>query len=127
MLSVLPNPDDPAFDPYTLSLPLKAGASCRTFSRLWPIIEGIKDTFDPDFTVVQCGVDGLAGDPMATWNWCLGGPGSFGWCIERVVHNWQGKKLLLGGGEYFQLALCKSPILWKVDTTLQTQQGPGLS
>jgi len=48
--------------------------------------------------VVECGLDGLAGDPMATWNWSLGGVGSLGWCITRILHDWDGKKLLLGGG-----------------------------
>ncbi|KIJ61496.1 hypothetical protein HYDPIDRAFT_96532 [Hydnomerulius pinastri MD-312] len=99
-LSTLPNPDDPSFDPYTLSLPLKPGASNQTFARIWPIVEGIRGIFNPDFIVLQCGVDGLAGDPMATWNWSLGGPGSLGWCVERIVHEWPGKKLLLGGGGY---------------------------
>ncbi|KAH0834910.1 hypothetical protein J3R83DRAFT_10558 [Lanmaoa asiatica] len=99
-LSAFPNPEDTSFDPFTLSLPLQRGASCRTFARVWPIIERIKDTFQPDFIVVQCGVDGLAGDPMATWNWSIGGPGSLGWCIDTIVQHWSGKKLLLGGGGY---------------------------
>ncbi|OJA15456.1 hypothetical protein AZE42_02207 [Rhizopogon vesiculosus] len=99
-LASLPKVDDPALDPFTLSVPLKAGASAKTFLRIWPIVERVKDIFRPDFVVVQCGVDGLAGDPMATWNWSLGGEGSLGWCIHRIVHEWQGKNLLLGGGGY---------------------------
>jgi len=99
-LSALPDTQDASFDPFTLSLPLQRGASCKTFLRVWPIVEKIKDTFQPDFIVVQCGVDGFAGDPMATWNWSIGGPGSLGWCVERIVHGWSGKKLLLGGGGY---------------------------
>ncbi|KAI9568674.1 hypothetical protein HD554DRAFT_2021839 [Boletus coccyginus] len=99
-LSAMPNPEDASFDPFTLSLPLQQGASCRTFARVWPVVEKIKDTFQPDFFIVQCGVDGLAGDPMATWNWSIGGMGSLGWCIDRIVHSWSGKKLFLGGGGY---------------------------
>ncbi|KAG9311651.1 hypothetical protein JVU11DRAFT_7886 [Chiua virens] len=99
-LAALPDPEDASFDPFTLSMPLQTGASCRTFVRVWPIVEAIKDTFQPDFIVIQCGVDGLAGDPMATWNWSIGGQGSLGWCIDRIVHGWSGKKLLLGGGGY---------------------------
>lgn len=67
---------------------------------MWPIVERIKDTFQPDFIVVQCGVDGLAGDPMATWNWSIGDLGSLGWCVDKIVQTWPGKKLLLGGGTY---------------------------
>ncbi|KAI6142827.1 hypothetical protein BKA82DRAFT_532135 [Pisolithus tinctorius] len=101
LLSDLSNPDDPAFDPFTLSLPLKAGASNRTFARIWPIVDGVEKTFDPDFIVIQCGVDGLAGDPVATWNWCLGdGEGSLGSWLEKMLREWRGKKLLLGGGGY---------------------------
>ncbi|KAI6132369.1 hypothetical protein EV401DRAFT_273527 [Pisolithus croceorrhizus] len=99
-LSDLSNPDDPTFDPFTLSLPLKAGASNRTFARIWPIVNGIENTFNPDFIVIQCGVDGLAGDPVATWNWCLGGEGSLGSWLEKMLRQWRGKKLLLGGGGY---------------------------
>ncbi|KAH7882445.1 hypothetical protein F5I97DRAFT_1987421, partial [Phlebopus sp. FC_14] len=99
-LSTLPDTDDPGFDPFTLSLPLKSGASNRTFARIWPIVEGVRDLFEPDFVIIQCGVDGLAGDPMATWNWCLDGLGSLGWYVGEIADHWPGKKLFLGGGGY---------------------------
>jgi len=89
------------FDPFSHSLPLRQGASNQTFARIWPIVERARDIFEPDYVVVQCGVDGLAGDPCATWNWSLGGgDGSMGWCIDRIIKEWPGKKLLLGGGGY---------------------------
>ncbi|KAI0937663.1 hypothetical protein AcV5_000444 [Taiwanofungus camphoratus] len=100
-LSSLPNPSDYDFDPFTLSLPLVRGASCTTFARIWPAVERVKAAFAPDFVVVQCGVDGLAGDPYAVWNWALGGAqGSLGWCIDRICREWGCKVLLLGGGGY---------------------------
>ncbi|KAG8756868.1 hypothetical protein FRC14_002575 [Serendipita sp. 396] len=88
-------------DPYTLSIPLARGASASTFATIWPSIEGIRGAFMPDFVVVQCGVDGLAGDPMATWNWSLAveEEGSLGWCIQKVL-SWNHRTLLLGGGGY---------------------------
>jgi len=89
------------FDPFSHSLPLRQGASNQTFARIWPIVERARDIFEPDYVVVQCGVDGLAGDPCATWNWSLGGgDGSMGWCIDRIIKEWPGKKLLLGGGVF---------------------------
>jgi histone deacetylase 8 len=98
-ISELSSVSSSTFDPFSLSLPLRQGASNPTFARIWPIIEQARDIFVPDYVVVQCGVDGLAGDPCATWNWSLGGGnGSLGWCIERIVNKWPGKKLLLGGG-----------------------------
>ncbi|KAJ3486563.1 hypothetical protein NLI96_g4154 [Meripilus lineatus] len=100
-LSSLSDPLDPSFDPFTLSLPLSQGACSSTFSKIWPSIEGVKDTFQPDYVVVQCGVDGLVGDPCAVWNWSLGDrEGSLGWCIDRICNHWRLKTLLLGGGGY---------------------------
>ncbi|KAJ7582697.1 hypothetical protein C8J56DRAFT_227578 [Mycena floridula] len=100
-LAQLPSVSSPDFDPFTLSLPLQQGASDKTFSAIWPIVEQTYEIFQPDYCVLQCGVDGLAGDPCATFNWSLGdGPGSLGWCVERVVKHWRGRKLLLGGGGY---------------------------
>ncbi|KAH8100349.1 histone deacetylase 8 [Cristinia sonorae] len=100
-LAALSDPDDPSFDPFTLSLPLARGTSSASFAKIWASVELIKNTFKPDFTVVQCGVDGLAGDPYATWNLSLAdGEGSLGWCIDRICSEWACKVLLLGGGGY---------------------------
>lgn len=64
-------------------------------------MEELKDIMQPDYVIVQCGTDALAGDPCATFNWSLGGgEGSLGWCMSRILDKWQGKKLLLGGGGY---------------------------
>ncbi|TFK22393.1 Arginase/deacetylase [Coprinopsis marcescibilis] len=71
-LSTLPNPSSPSYDPFILSLPLNVGASSPTYARIWPIVERVKSAFRPDYVVVQCGVDALAGDPHATFNWSLG-------------------------------------------------------
>ncbi|KAI1791209.1 hypothetical protein LXA43DRAFT_445910 [Ganoderma leucocontextum] len=87
-LAALTDPSDPDFDPFTLSLPLERGASNKTFHRIWPLVERVKDAFQPHYVVVQCGADGLAGDPYATWNWSLDGEGSMGWCIGQVC-GWQ--------------------------------------
>lgn len=98
-LSSLTDPLDASFDPFTLSLPLSRGASDATFASAWKSVEAIKDAYAPDYVVVQCGVDGLAGDPCGIWNWSLGSTeGSLGWCINRVCHQWNCKTLLLGGG-----------------------------
>lgn len=103
-LAALPSPES---DPFTLSLPLKPGASNRTFARVWQCVERVRAAFDPDYVVVQCGVDGLAGDPCAIFNWSLGpDEGSLGWCVGRVVNEWRGKKVLLGGGLFLSAAPC---------------------
>jgi histone deacetylase 8 len=91
--------DPQTCDPYTLSLPLKRGASDKTFRRIWQCVELVRCAFRPDYIVLQCGADGLAGDPCAIWNWSLGSSeGSFGWCISQAL-SWKCKTLLLGGGD----------------------------
>lgn len=103
----LPNVLSPEFDPLTLSIPLQRGASNSTYARMWVIVEHIKETFLPDYIVVQCGVDALAGDPCSTFNWSLGNSeGSLSWCIRRILMSWSGKKLLLGGGKSFPVVTC---------------------
>lgn len=98
-LATLPDPASPNFDPFTLSLPLKQGASSQTFGRVWSIVETVKQSFSPDYVIVQCGTDGLAGDPHGIWNWSIGHEkGSMDWCVNEVVSKWQTKVLLLGGG-----------------------------
>ena len=88
-------------DPFTLSIPLKQGASVKTFHRLWPTIESIKNAFNPDYVVLQCGTDGIAGDPHAIWNWSLGlEEGSMDWCVSQVLNKWGVHVLMLGGGKY---------------------------
>ena len=98
-LAALRDPADEGFDPFTLAVPLERGAADATFCRVWAGVERVRDAFCPDYVVLQCGVDGLAGDPHAAWNWSLAsGEGSLGWCVERVC-GWGCKVLLLGGGE----------------------------
>lgn len=116
-LSDLPSITSPTFDPFTLSLPLRQGASDATYAKIWPIVEKVKDTFKPDYIVVQCGLDGLSGDPCAINNWSLGGGhGSLGWCVNRILNEWEGKKLLLGGGMHFYCPTSISLILTWIDS-----------
>lgn len=88
-------------DLYTLSVPLRVGASNATYAAVWKsAVEPIKEAFNPDIIVVQCGADALSGDPYATFNWGISVDieGSMGWCVQQVL-NWNRKTLLLGGGE----------------------------
>jgi len=66
---------------------------------VWHIVDRVKDTFQPDFVVLQCGTDALAGDPVGACNWTLGGEGGMGWCVDRV-RGWGKRMLVLGGGGY---------------------------
>ncbi|KAH9918958.1 histone deacetylase complex protein [Fomitopsis serialis] len=100
-LATLRDPSADRFDPFTLSMPLERGATDATFAQIWPSVERVKEAFQPECVIVQCGVDGLAGDPHGIWNWSLNdGEGSMGWCIDRVCNRWGCKVLMLGGGGY---------------------------
>jgi histone deacetylase 8 len=106
------NDEDPAeeedCDPYTLSVPLAVGTSSETMARVWrTAVEPVRRAFAPHYLVLQCGADGLAGDPCSIWNWSSSGStpseedgpekGSLGWCIQQACA-WGCKVLLTGGG-----------------------------
>ncbi|KAF6757783.1 hypothetical protein DFP72DRAFT_845707 [Ephemerocybe angulata] len=99
-LAALPTPSSGSFDPFTLSIPLQQGASSATFPRIYSLLNRAREIFNPDYVVLQCGVDSLAGDPYAVFNWNIGGEGSMGWYVDKIVNEWPGRKLLLGGGGY---------------------------
>ncbi|KAG6808257.1 hypothetical protein H0H92_004710 [Tricholoma furcatifolium] len=96
-LSSLPSHSSPTFDPYTLSIPLQAGFSSPTYTRIWSsIVRPIKDVFSPDYIVLQCGADALAGDPCGVGNLDLRTMGE----VVRDVLGWGVPTMLLGGGGY---------------------------
>lgn len=98
-LSLLPKADTP--HPFSLSIPLRPYPSCKTYARLMgSCIEPVVTAFDPDYVVLQLGLDGLARDPLAkVGGWALDGAGGVGWCVERVKA-WGKPLCVLGGGGY---------------------------
>jgi acetoin utilization protein AcuC len=48
-----------------LNLPLAPGSGDREFLRAWENAERFVDRARPEFVILQCGADGLAGDPLA--------------------------------------------------------------
>ncbi|SCZ88445.1 BZ3500_MvSof-1268-A1-R1_Chr2-1g04415 [Microbotryum saponariae] len=83
---------------HALNLALEPGLSSSTLLRLFESsIDPIFQAFSPDAVVVQCGTDGLQGDPCAEWNLSAWGMGEV---VRRVVQMWGTKTLLLGGGGY---------------------------
>ncbi|SCV72039.1 BQ2448_4733 [Microbotryum intermedium] len=83
---------------HALNLALEPGLSSSTLLRLFESsIDPIFRAFDPDAVVVQCGADGLQGDPCAEWNLSAYGMGEI---VKKVVEGWGRKTLLMGGGGY---------------------------
>ena len=54
----------------------------------------VRDRFAPEAVVVQCGADGLHGDPMQSFNLTVQGLGN---CVSFIL-DWHLPTLLLGGG-----------------------------
>jgi acetoin utilization protein AcuC len=47
-----------------LNLPLAAGSTDADFDRVWPQVTAHLQRFEPQFIILQCGTDSLAGDPL---------------------------------------------------------------
>ena len=47
-----------------LNLPLPPGAGDEEFHAAWPAVEALLERTQPQFVILQCGADSLAGDPI---------------------------------------------------------------
>ncbi|KAF9902784.1 Histone deacetylase 8 [Linnemannia zychae] len=80
-----------------VNIPMKSGLSDRTLSKVFDErIELIVKQFSPDAVVLQCGVDGMTGDPLGKWNLTING---YSDCLKKVMA-WKKPLLVLGGGGY---------------------------
>jgi acetoin utilization deacetylase AcuC-like enzyme len=81
-----------------LNVPLKTGLTGSTFLNVFKsIAEYCRDSFDPEAIVVQCGADGLAGDPLkGNWNLDIS---SIGEAISHIF-SYDKPTILFGGGGY---------------------------
>ena len=84
-----------------LNLPLAPGANDRDFFAAWSCAESHLDRHRPEFFILQCGADSLAGDPLA--DLCLS-PAAHAHATRRVVdlaeRHAGGRLMVLGGGGY---------------------------
>lgn len=83
---------------HALNLALEPGLTSPNLLRLFDsCIVPLFETYQPDAIVVQCGCDGLAGDPVKEWNLDSTGLSEI---VRRVIEDWNKPTLLLGGGGY---------------------------
>lgn len=84
-----------------LNLPLEPGAGDREFFRAWTAAERFLKSFEPEFFILQCGADGLAGDPLA--HLALS-PAAHAHAARRLValaeRHASGRLMAFGGGGY---------------------------
>ncbi|KAL4439888.1 hypothetical protein ABPG75_002889 [Micractinium tetrahymenae] len=83
---------------FALNLPLGDGLRDELFLRAFAkLAGGVAEAFNPDCIVLQCGVDGLARDPLAG-SWALTPRGYAAAAAQAAA--WGRPLLLLGGGGY---------------------------
>jgi len=84
-----------------LNIPLAPGAGDAEFFAAWNVAETFLERFAPDFILVQCGADGLAGDPLADLRLT---PAVHGLVVrslrELAERHAQGRMMAFGGGGY---------------------------
>ncbi|MCB1859973.1 MAG: acetoin utilization protein AcuC [Gammaproteobacteria bacterium] len=110
---------------HKLNLPLPPGATNELFLQLWPKVESFLEKFRPEFIILQCGADSLAGDPLT--HLALS-DSAHGYAAERLftcLGEWDAKGLLaLGGGGYNRDNLARA---WNrvVATIAKLERGGG--
>ena len=84
-----------------LNLPLARGAGDAEFFRAWGEAERFLDRQAPEFVIMQCGADGLAGDPLAELRFT---PAAHTHATRRLIalaeRHAQGRLMAFGGGGY---------------------------
>ena len=63
------------------------------------ILTHVREKFNPEAIVCQCGADGLAGDPMESFNLT---PVALAKCVHLLL-SWKLPTLLLGGGVWVMI------------------------
>lgn len=84
-----------------LNLPLAPGSGDAEFFHAWEQAERFLERFEPQFFIMQCGADSLAGDPLAHLRLT---PAAHGHAVRRLrllaERHAQGRLMAFGGGGY---------------------------
>ena len=84
-----------------LNIPLAPGADDSVFEREWPRVVAHLERFAPQFIILQCGADSIAGDPITHLRFSAAAHAQaardLAALAERLGH---GRLLALGGGGY---------------------------
>ncbi len=92
-----------------LNVPLEAGAGTAEFAAVWPQMLAHVERHAPDFIILQCGADSVAGDPLAHLELA---PDCHGRAARDLValarRLGHGRVLALGGGGYDRANLARA-------------------
>lgn len=84
-----------------LNIPMPPGADDETFRRMWESAESFLSRAQPEFILLQCGADSLAGDPITHLEYTAA---AHRYATERLLAlaetSCSGRLVALGGGGY---------------------------
>lgn len=84
-----------------LNIPLQPGADDRSFFDAWERVEDHIEAAEPEFVILQCGADGLAGDPLTHLEFTAAAHRRATSRLCKLADRHCGGRLLaLGGGGY---------------------------
>jgi len=84
-----------------LNIPVPPNADDQTFLRLWESAERFVVRGNPEFIILQCGADSLAGDPITHLRYSAAAHGHAAQRLKAVAEgHCRGRLLALGGGGY---------------------------
>jgi acetoin utilization protein AcuC len=84
-----------------LNIPVSPGSDDRTFHHVWPRVEAQVEAAAPEFILLQCGADSLAGDPLANLAFTAAAHAHAAQRLKAMANDLCGGRLLaLGGGGY---------------------------
>ncbi|WP_337861715.1 acetoin utilization protein AcuC [Nitrososphaera sp.] len=84
-----------------LNVPLRAGAGDAEFLEAFAEMERFVDGCRPELIILQCGADGLAGDPITDLRYSAQAHAHAAGALHRLAHrHCAGRIIALGGGGY---------------------------
>jgi len=84
-----------------LNVPMPPDATDEMFMKVWPTVEAFLEKSQPEFIILQCGADSIAGDPITHLRYS---EAAHAHATRRLCHladaHCDGRLLALGGGGY---------------------------
>ncbi len=84
-----------------LNLPMPPGADDPQFMAAWPQVEALLKNHPPEFILLQCGADSIAGDPITAMRYTAASHAHAARRLRQLANEMcDGRLLAMGGGGY---------------------------
>ena len=84
-----------------LNIPVPPFADDTVFQSVWPQIEDYLKKYEPEFILLQCGADSIAGDPITNMEFSPTSPAHAARRLCEIADLYcDGRMLAMGGGGY---------------------------